>query len=459
MSNEAGHYLKTISDRGTAGNQAATFIIAASDSLHPERADYVCDGTDDQVQINAAIDALPVGGGNVALMEGTWYISSEVLFQNKSNITLVGIGFSTILTGVGNNNIIKVGHRTNAALSSTRIIIKGLQIDGSNQDILTTTPETTDSQLGIEFCSPAGETKENIVRNCFIYNTGGDGIYGYFSGSCLITENIVKDVRGYWGGIHLHGGADTWSIQNNYLKNCARHGIRHGQIIGNVLVSCGATGATAPEKFASIQGYPGPVMGNVISSAPSYGIQPHQSGSEKRQNISNNRISNSGSIAIYADEEQLIISENIISGGWRGISIDSSNLAHNSIITNNQITGMSDTAAIALQGSNNVIVVGNHIDPGDNITHSGANLIIRNNDNHKTENSGTATIVSGQTAIAVDHGLAATPAAGDIVVTPIKAWGNMAQFYIDTYTSTQFTIHADADPGQDVDFAWKAIVL
>ena len=28
-----------------------------------------------------------------------------------------------------------------------------------------------------------------------------------------------------------------------------------------------------------------------------------------------------------------------------------------------------------------------------------------------------------------------------------------------TYTSTQFTIHADQDPGQDVDFAWKAIIL
>jgi len=35
----------------------------------------------------------------------------------------------------------------------------------------------------------------------------------------------------------------------------------------------------------------------------------------------------------------------------------------------------------------------------------------------------------------------------------------MTQFYIDTYTSTQFTIHADQNPTQDVDFAWKAIVL
>ena len=37
---------------------AATFVVAASDSLHKERADYVCDGVNDQVEIQAGIDAL-----------------------------------------------------------------------------------------------------------------------------------------------------------------------------------------------------------------------------------------------------------------------------------------------------------------------------------------------------------------------------------------------------------------
>jgi hypothetical protein len=34
----------------------------------------------------------------------------------------------------------------------------------------------------------------------------------------------------------------------------------------------------------------------------------------------------------------------------------------------------------------------------------------------------------------------------------------MTQFYVANYTSTQFTIYADQDPGQDVDFAWKALL-
>ena len=47
---------------GANVTRTATVVVAAADSLHPEQADYVCDGVDDQVEIQAAIDALPNGG-------------------------------------------------------------------------------------------------------------------------------------------------------------------------------------------------------------------------------------------------------------------------------------------------------------------------------------------------------------------------------------------------------------
>ena len=75
-------------------NQAATTIVAAHDSLHPERADYVCDGTDDQVQIQAAIDALPSVGGGVLFVEGN-YLSGQLL--TPSNTTLRGMGLGSKL--------------------------------------------------------------------------------------------------------------------------------------------------------------------------------------------------------------------------------------------------------------------------------------------------------------------------------------------------------------------------
>jgi hypothetical protein len=68
----AGQFLKS---QGTGADPAwanvtrsATFVVAANDSstLSKQQADYVCDGTDDQVEIQAAIDAANVlGGGKV----------------------------------------------------------------------------------------------------------------------------------------------------------------------------------------------------------------------------------------------------------------------------------------------------------------------------------------------------------------------------------------------------------
>ena len=44
------------------GAMAATVVVAASDSLNKAAANYVCDGVADNVEIQAAIDALPGGG-------------------------------------------------------------------------------------------------------------------------------------------------------------------------------------------------------------------------------------------------------------------------------------------------------------------------------------------------------------------------------------------------------------
>ena len=72
-----------------------------------------------------------------------------------------------------------------------------------------------------------------------------------------------------------------------------------------------------------------------------------------------------------------------------------------------------------------------------------------------TENADIATLVSGQTAIVVSHGCDYTPSAGDISVTAMESLGAASYWYFDTITSSQFTIHVDVNPGQDVDFAWN----
>lgn len=54
----------------------ATVVVAASNSRDTNRADFVCDGVDDEVEIQAAVDALGTNGGSVVLLDGDFYFGS-----------------------------------------------------------------------------------------------------------------------------------------------------------------------------------------------------------------------------------------------------------------------------------------------------------------------------------------------------------------------------------------------
>jgi len=75
--------------------RAATLVVAANDSSTKSKAqaDYICDGVDDQVEIQAAIDALPAQGGKVLLLEGTYLTKSPIDIKADS-IHLTGVSAS-----------------------------------------------------------------------------------------------------------------------------------------------------------------------------------------------------------------------------------------------------------------------------------------------------------------------------------------------------------------------------
>src|SRR5690606_21784694 len=87
-----------------SGKRSATLIVAASNSSQASKdgADFVCTGTDDQNTINAAIAALPAGGGKVLLLEGLYTVSGPI--NLVSNMTLEGMGASSIIKLRDNHN-------------------------------------------------------------------------------------------------------------------------------------------------------------------------------------------------------------------------------------------------------------------------------------------------------------------------------------------------------------------
>lgn len=87
--------------------------------------------------------------------------------------------------------------------------------------------------------------------------------------------------------------------------------------------------------------------------------------------------------------------------------------------------------------------------------------IIRDNITFVTEASGTGSILSGTTAIAITHGLSRTPAAKDIWVTfTANTTADPGNIWVDTITSTQFTVNCRTNPGvSNAPFSWGARIV
>jgi len=115
-----------------ASGNTTTLTVAAADSSNTEKnkADYVCDGIDDQIEIQAAIDALPTNNGKVRLSEGTF-----TMFNTSVDSIDIADGIS--IEGTGESTIIRLASGVNAdcsifsATSKKGIIIENLQINGN----------------------------------------------------------------------------------------------------------------------------------------------------------------------------------------------------------------------------------------------------------------------------------------------------------------------------------------
>ncbi len=217
-----------------ADRSTATLIVAASDSQNKEKADYVADGTNDQVEINAAITALPSTGGLVYLLDGTYNIAASVTIA-KSNVTLTGSGDSTklFLANTSNTSVIVVG---DGATVYEGVKISGLKIDGNMAN-------NSGFIYAVYFNTNITKSK---IENNYIYNTVYDGILINNSGKNLIDSNHI--VSAGVSGINIYNYSSDYNvISNNYiedsgLNSVSGYGISVGRgtnntISGNILYS------------------------------------------------------------------------------------------------------------------------------------------------------------------------------------------------------------------------------
>jgi hypothetical protein len=416
--------------------QSATIIVAAHDSLHPERADYVCDGTDDDVQIQSAIDALPSSGGTISFMGGNY--SPNELILPDDNVLLRGSGTATVITPASNIfGCIRAVSKSNVRVSNLKI--SGANITSGNYGLV----NIYDS----DYCFVDHLVLSDIATHGIVASDDSKNVW--------IEHNIINSsaTGSSYCGIRVCETDDAWVLYNTLSGIGGNIGIccpmRYTAAYNNINGCTHSRGAIWIGSFYR-DSYDVDVSHNTLTDVYK-GINLIGDGGNgfdlARVKLNKNDL-NVTAWGIFCDYSgastsvltDIIFDGNILDGGATG--------------TNGMILHTFPIASLNMRFN----VIKNF---SSNIINKDAGVVTTycRNVGWATENSGTATLANGTTSIVVTHGLAVTPTAGDIVVAPIEAWGNMTQFYIDTYTSTQFTIHADTNPGQDVDFAWKAIVL
>jgi len=94
---------------GFAPNQNYCYVVAASNapSKIKAAADFVCDGVDDQVEINAAFAVIQtlisdtMGytgthiGGKIQLSAGVFHCSAPIVFDGPAPVSIEGVGFQS----------------------------------------------------------------------------------------------------------------------------------------------------------------------------------------------------------------------------------------------------------------------------------------------------------------------------------------------------------------------------
>lgn len=73
--------------------------------------DYICDGTDDNVQVQLALDSLPATGGKIILFGGNYAFSATVS-RAINNVTIEGSGKSTYIAYDGATAVFSAGVQT-----------------------------------------------------------------------------------------------------------------------------------------------------------------------------------------------------------------------------------------------------------------------------------------------------------------------------------------------------------
>lgn len=400
---------------------------------------YVCDGTADDVQINAAISALPAAGGTVQLSDGQFNDVAPIT-SAKTALHLRGNGPNqTIiyLTSGSNCNMFQSPDTTSRTLK-----ISDLQFNGNKAG--------NASGHGINVNYYNGAKVANVVVNY----CKQDGLFASNSFTGLHLDAVISSYND-GSGAHFRGQGDwitdCWFWHNGVYGLWIYGGGDYS--ISNVVCESNPTGAYLAISNSKI--------GLMCLSNTTDGLLLN--GTNNEVSLYSRLVSHFHLYLYDASYNNinLTISDTNETAGSSAIGYAYTS-RRNTIKANVSVPGYFLYNSGVGAGSLADTVIESSVIIADSGFYGGGNPsvfpIVRNNSGYITESSGTATILAGNTVATVTHGLSYTPTAGDIVATPTTLMGSASYLYIsNNATATQFWVNSNVNPvSANVTFAWKA---
>jgi len=214
---------------GAAG--AASVTVAASNSLVKSSAQYICDGFNDQSEIQAAIDMVTPSGGDVNLLDGTFILNGDVTLARGVNLIGAGAG-TTTLNSVGKGCVDIRGGNTVRDLQATGAT--GFFVIGSHVRMASVTVRNCTSSAAI-WVYPTNEALTDIVfTNCNVIDGSSYGFLNIgegsprsisditYSGCSAINCGRTSQVNPWVTGFDFAENID--SINNLLVENCRAEG-------------------------------------------------------------------------------------------------------------------------------------------------------------------------------------------------------------------------------------------
>lgn len=336
-------------------------FVAASDADDTNGADYKCDGTDDQVQIQAAIDACSTaGGGIVELSKGNFATTDSIIA--KDNVWLKGQGWDTVIAGTWDDTISVIDWDRLGGKDENdphvNVWITDLKINGTNA---TNTAGWTSQCKGI-FIQYMDRCQ---IRNVWVDDVFSTGIGTDFMVDCVISDCVVTgagrgitDADTQYGGNGIGIGTgknliESLSINNCHVSGTGNNGIMFEDQGSETLISrymhvtnCTATSSARGYRLAGVEGVTLSACSAMSNTSDGVIISDNPSFASNNKNtkecvITGCQISRNGRAGVYLEDEvsrNIMIVGNMISGNTTaGVRVGrtfDSQISNNTFLTN-----------------------------------------------------------------------------------------------------------------------------